>query len=340
MSDGTFTVQVQDTAVACAPTQTMLDALLRNSVYLPNSCNQGTCGTCKIRVLSGTVAHPPTPDSVLSTADREQGFVLSCQSTPTSDVVLAPPSDPDAVVRHRLRDLVGVVRDMRETATDTVTLTVAVDAPLDFSAGQYVEIEVPGTGAVRQYSMANPPAESTALEFHVRRQPGGLATDRWIFDSLSVGDELRMTGPWGDFVLDDDPASGIILLAGGTGLAPMKSIALHALSIDPDRELHLYHGVRRARDLYDVEFWEGLAARHSGVRYVPCLSREGWSGRTGYVGDAMLADFDSCRAYSGYLCGPPAMVDAGVKAFKRKRMPARRIRREKYSAAVPALATA
>ena len=339
-----FTVDVKSVAnkqIPCHPEQKMLDAFLRRGEWIPNSCNQGTCGTCKVKVLSGTVAHPPTPDSVLSYQEQEEGFVLTCQSVPTSDVVIAvPAADKPSSTGHLLRDMTATVLQMQTTATDTLTISVGIDEPLEFSAGQYVELAIPGTNEVRQYSMANPPSQSNVLEFHIRRQPGGLATDAWIFDSLMAGDAINLTGPWGDFVYDDDDdETGMILLAGGTGLAPLKSIALHALTVNPQREIHLYHGVRRSADLYDVEFWESLARNYSGVRYVPCVSREHWSGRTGYVGDAMLADFDSCRNYSGYLCGPPAMVDAGVKAFKRKRMSARRIRREKYTPA-PALINA
>lgn len=331
-------------SVACAPGQSMLDAFLRNSVWIPNSCNQGTCGTCKVKVLSGTVEHSAPPVSVLAADLQKDGFVLSCQAIPTSDVAIETPATDDVgVLRHPLRDLTATVVEIKATAHDTVSLFVELDEDTDFafSAGQYMEIAVPARGTVRQYSMANAPSSASKLEFHIRREPGGLATDRWIFDGLAVGDPVDLTGPWGDFCYDEsDPDAGIILLAGGTGLAPLKSIALQALSLKSDREIHVYHGVRNQADLYDVEFWKQLSIDHGRVRYVPCLSREDWSGRRGYVGDAVVEDFDSCKAYTGYLCGPPAMVDAGVKALKRRRMAPRRIKREKYSTATGGMTTA
>ena len=142
-----------------------------------------------------------------------------------------------------------------------------------------------------------------------------------------------MRGPWGDFVHDDAADGPLALLAGGTGLAPLKSIALQAIETNADREIHLYHGVRRRSDLYDVDFWTSLQADHPGVHYTPCLSREDGYGRRGYVGDVLVEDHATLRGWSAYLCGPPAMVDAGVKACKRRRMSGRSIHREKYTPA-------
>ncbi len=164
---------------------------------VPNSCNQGTCGTCKVRVVRGTVDHPPAPDTVLSIAEQEQGFVLSCQTTPASDVVIDPPAEETGSPRHVLRDIAGTVGAVTSIADDTVSVTVLFDEPLEFTAGQYVELTVPGTVETRPYSMANPPSEPDKLEFHIRRQPGGLATEGWIFESLDVGDPVTNVRPVG-----------------------------------------------------------------------------------------------------------------------------------------------
>lgn len=340
--DRTHAIEVAGSAtgsVRCADDQRLLDAFLRNGVYLPNSCNQGTCGTCKVKVLGGIVDAPTPSETVLSVDEQTAGYVLACQSTPRSDARIEVPLGAADGPQHRLRDVTGTVRAIDTVADDTLAVDVELDSPLEFSAGQYVELTVPGTDQVRQYSMANPPGDGRSLEFHIRRVDGGLATDGWIFDSLAHGHTIDIRGPWGDFLHDPGHEGPLILLAGGTGLAPLKSIARHALDLDPDREIHLYHGVRRAGDLYDVEFWEALAAERPGVHYTPCLSREDGFGRHGYVGDVLLDDFESLRGYSAYLCGPPAMVDAGVKACKRRRMAGRLIHREKYTpvrTAVPA----
>ncbi len=330
----TFTVSVSADRVECRPDQPLLDAFLRGSVWMPNSCNQGTCGTCKLRVVSGEVDHGLSPEHTLTRAEREQGFALACQATPCSDTVVERLDTAPAGTVHALRDVVGTVSAIEDVARDTRRVLVTLDSPLEFSAGQYVELRVPGTDHRRQYSMANTPGESKQLEFHIRRQPGGVATDGWVFGTLSVGERVEMAGPLGDFRLDPEDEGPMILLGGGTGLAPLKSMVRQALTSAPDRAIHLYHGVREESDLYDVDLFQEWERAHPGFRYVPCLSDQSWSGRSGYVTDAFVEDFDTCRGYSGYLCGPPAMVDAGVKAFKRRRMAPRRIFREKFTPAV------
>lgn len=334
MTEPPFRIDMGGTAISCGPDQKMLDAFLRGGVWIPNSCNQGTCGTCKVRISSGTVDAPAPLDTVLSNDEQERGYTLSCQAVPTSDVVIDAVAVDSNAPHHVLRDIVGTVGALHQVADDTLAVNILLDEPLEFTAGQYVELSIPGTDTTRPYSMANSPGQSGKLEFHIRRQPGGCATDGWIFEGLAVGDPVAMTGPWGDFCFTpDDPELGLVLLAGGTGLAPLKSIAAAALELDPQREIHVYHGVRFESDLYDIDHWQNLATDHPGVRYTPCLSRGRWAGRTGYIGDALVADLPSCKNFSAYLCGPPAMVEAGVKALKRRRMSPRRIHREKYTPA-------
>ncbi|WFR73039.1 2Fe-2S iron-sulfur cluster-binding protein [Prescottella defluvii] len=334
MSDtGTFSVSVGTDTVDCALDQSLLDAFLRAGVWMPNSCNQGTCGTCKLQVVSGSVDHRSSPESTLSRDERAGGLALACQATPCTDTVVERRESAPVDHTHVLRDLVGSVTAIDDVARETRRVTVMLDSPLEFSAGQYVELHVPGTDQRRQYSMANTPGEAKVLEFHIRRERGGLATDNWVFNTMSIGDQVNLTGPLGDFRLDIDGREPMILLGGGTGLAPLKSIARSALDLDPAREIHLYHGVRARADLYDAELFHEWERAHPNFRYLPCLSDEQWDGRTGYVSDVLASDFSSCRGYSGYLCGPPPMVDAGVKAFKRRRMAPRRIFREKFTAA-------
>ncbi|AKE91865.1 MULTISPECIES: 2Fe-2S iron-sulfur cluster-binding protein [Rhodococcus] len=330
------TVTVGDTTVACAPEQTVLDALLRSGVWMPNSCNQGTCGTCKIRVRSGAVDHRTSPEATLPATERDAGFALACQATPCGDTVVERPRTDDGRDRdatHALRDLVGTVTEVRDIAHDTRRMLLTLDTPLEFSAGQYVELTVPGTGVRRQYSLANTPGEAKLLELHVRRRPGGVASDRWAFGTVAVGDRVDVTGPLGDFTFDAESTGPMVLLAGGTGLAPMKSIVRQALSLDPRREIVLYHGVRTAEDLYDSGFFRELEAQHPGFRFVACLSRESGGDREGYAPDAFVEDVASAKEYTGYICGSEAFVDSAVKACKRRRMSPRRIRREKFTSA-------
>lgn len=336
----THAVRIEGTegSVEVARGQSILDAALRANKWLPHSCTQGTCGTCKLKVLAGTVDHRDSSDYVLTEEERAKGTALSCRSTPCTDLVVEPiGAIADDVPRHPLRDYPGRVVELAEIAADTRRLVVELDEDMAFNAGQYCELVVPNSGGVgRQYSMANPPSEPRRLEFHVKLTAGGLATEGWIFRTLAVGDRLDLRGPLGQFHLvapQDEPA---ILIGGGTGLAPLKAIVRHALEGGLIPELYLYHGGRRQADLYDVEYFTDLAQRHGNFHYRPAISDETWSGATGLITDVVVDDFRSCKGLSAFLCGPPAMIEAAVKALKRRRMAPRLIRREEFTVAVPA----
>ncbi|MCE0768360.1 2Fe-2S iron-sulfur cluster-binding protein [Pseudonocardia kujensis] len=329
-----FAVTVGGRRVDCAADQSLLDACLRAGLWMPNSCNQGTCGTCKLKVVGGEVDHRDSPFDTLTAEERAAGLALACQARPVSDVEVGGAGDRST---HPLRDLTATVLEVADIARDTRRVLLGLPEPLAFSAGQYVELVVPGSGARRQYSLANTADEDKVLELHVRRVPGGVATDGWLFDGLAVGDVVAATGPLGDFHLppeSDDDGGPMVLVGGGTGLAPLVGIARTALARHPAREVVLYHGVRGAADLYDGDRFAELAEQHPNFRFVPVLSDEPSSEhRSGFPTDAFVDDVPSARGWSGWLCGPPAMVEAGVKAFKRRRMAPRHIHREKFTPA-------
>ncbi|MGV9734306.1 2Fe-2S iron-sulfur cluster-binding protein [Rhodococcus aetherivorans] len=326
------TVSGQDGAFPGAPDRSVLESALRANRWLPHACSQGTCGTCKIRVLCGEVDHGRPDETILTEAERASGLTLACQATPRTDLTVAPLNDvPPDGPRHPLRDHAGTVLELADIARCTRRLVVELDEPMEFSAGQYAELIVPGSVVARQYSMANPPSESRRLEFHIKRVDGGLATEGWIFGSLRPGDRIGLRGPLGQFALVRPQEEPAILVGGGTGLAPLKSIVRHALSNDLVPSIDLYHGGRGQADLYDVDFFRALEAADPRFRYHPVLSEEQWDGATGVVTDAVLDDFASCKGRSAYLCGPPAMVTAAVKALKRRRMAPRLIFKEEFT---------
>lgn len=334
----TIAVEGTEQGVPCAEDQTLLDSFLRNGVWVPNSCNQGTCGTCKVRVLRGAVNHGASPDYTLPTQEREQGLALACQATPCADTVVEPTRQDGIGAEHfrALRDFEGVVVGLEEMARDTKRVRIALDEPIEYSPGQYVELKVPGTDQYRHYSLANSAGRDTEIELHVKRQAAGLASDSWIFRTMTLGDRVELKGPMGDFVYADaDTDGGVIMLAGGTGMAPIKGILQCVLDDQPDREVHLYHSVRSETDLYDTAYFEGLAERHPNFHWKPCLTDQVWEGRVGYPSELVPEEFTTLKGWSGYLCGPPAMVEAGKRAFKRRRMSPRRIHREKYTVSVP-----
>lgn len=330
-------IEGKDVALTVSNGQSILDAALRAGEWLPHSCTQGTCGTCKLKVLSGSVNHRESPEYTLTVDERHAGLILGCMATPISDLVVESPARnaDDTVPRHPLRDYSATVLHLEDIAAQTRRLIVELDSDMEFHAGQYCELLVPGTsGTGRQYSMANPPSEKRRLEFHVKCAPGGIATEGWIFRTLEVGERISLRGPLGQFGLAGTQAEPAILIGGGTGLAPLKSIVRQTLDHGLAPALYLYHGGRRSVDLYDVEYFDELARRHSNFHYRPALSEEQWGRATGLITDVVLGDFASCKGMSAFVCGPPTMVEAAVRGLKRRRMAPRLIHREEFTPAV------
>lgn len=332
-------IHLPDGDIDCKDDQSILDATLRSGTWLSHSCTQGTCGTCKVKVLRGTVDHGASPEYTLTDEERTQGLALACMARPRSEVVIEPLGNAvdDVTPRHALRDHHGTVTALGDIAVNTRRLRIRLDDQMEFNAGQYAEIIVPGHGVGRQYSMANAPSNSKELEFHVKRTDGGLATAGWIFDGLAIGDRVSLRGPLGQFGITrrhDEPA---ILIGGGTGLAPLTSIVRHALEHDLLPELYLYHGGRRQNDLYDVDYFRELERTHPQFHYRPALSEDTWDGACGMVTDVVLNDFATCKGLRAYVCGPPPMVEAAVKALKRRRMAPRLVLREEFTPSQSAL---
>ncbi len=180
--------------------------------------------------------------------------------------------------------------------------------------------------------MATPPSNADAIELQIRRTPGGLATDGWVFAGLAEGDQVELSGPYGRFFLREERAEPAILIGGGTGLAPLKAMVRHVLETGAPQRLYLYHGARTQADLYDVDYFTDLEARSGGqLSYRPVLSDDVVEGiRHGNVTDAVDADFDTCAGHVAYLCGPPPMVEAALKTLMGKRLFPRDIYREDF----------
>lgn len=335
-----YRIRLPDNDIECQPDQSILDATLRSGAWLSHSCTQGTCGTCKVKVLCGTVDHGESTEYTLTQDERSTGKALACMARPCSDVVIEPLGGAvdDGTPRHPLRDFEGTVTVLDDIAANTRRLKVRLDTPMEFNAGQYAEIIVPGHGVGRQYSMANAPSEPNELEFHIKRTEGGIATAGWIFDGLTIGERITLRGPLGQFGITARHDEAAILIGGGTGLAPLTSIVRHALVGDLLPELYLYHGGRGRDDLYDVEYFRDLEQQYPQFHYRPALSEGTWDGACGMVTDVVLEDFATCKGLRAYVCGPPPMVEAALKALKRRRMAPRLILREEFTPSAASLA--
>lgn len=330
----TFTVTVEPAGqrLTCRADQTILDACLREGVWLPHACTHGTCGTCKATVLDGEVDHGEASGFALMDFERDEGATLLCCARPRSDVVIeADVEEVEGVAVRPVRDWDGLVASVTDAGPGVRKVLIHLDVPMAFNAGQYVRLWLPDGSGSRPYSLANPPSEPDRLELHVRRLPGGRCSDGWVFNGLGTGDRVRLSGPFGRFSYRPARAEPALLLAGGTGLAPIKSIARHVVEGGLGQDLTIYHGVGTPADLYDGEDMTALERASGGTAaFRPAFSRQAPDGRTGRVPERLLLDFERCSGHVAYVCGSSGFVEATVKALMRQRLFPRDIFREDF----------
>ncbi|MFY8118089.1 MAG: CDP-6-deoxy-delta-3,4-glucoseen reductase [Roseateles sp.] len=301
--------------------ETLLGAAIRQGVGLPYGCKDGACGSCKSRLLEGRVIHGAHQPKTLTPEEEAAGFVLTCCATPQTDCSLEARTVPGAGEFPVLK-LPSRVLSLDKPAADVAVLRLQLPANQNFQfhAGQYVEF-ILRDGARRSYSMANAPhnlGTPAAIELHIRHMPGGKFTDH-VFGAMKEKDILRMEGPFGSFFLREDSDKPIVLLASGTGFAPIKAIIERIEHLGLSRPVTLYWGCRSQADLYLHDWALQAAARLPQLRYVPVLSEpkaeDGWTGRTGFVHQAVMADFPDLSGHQVYACGAPIMVESAQRDF-------------------------
>ena len=313
--------------------ETVLAAALRQGVQLPYGCKNGACGSCKGKLVEGELAYGVYSRSAMAAEEKAKGAALFCCSRPLGDIVI------------EARELVGLgdipirkmpcrVTSIQRPAPDVAILSLQLPAAerLQYRAGQYLEF-ILRDGSRRSYSIATAPHADGPLELHIRHMPGGNFTDA-LFGAkeppVKERDILRFEGPLGTFFLREDNPKPIVLLASGTGFAPIKAIAEHIFYKrlnreepgKPARPVVLYWGCRARRDLYLPELPEKWAAEEPNFAYVPVLSdataEDAWTGRTGFVHRAVMADMPELSGWQVYACGAPIMVDAARHDFTEK----------------------
>jgi phenol hydroxylase P5 protein len=230
---------------------------------------------------------------------------------------------------HPVRDYTGTVVGLEDVAPTVRRIRLELDRLIPFNPGQYVQLSTPA-GETRPYSLAVAPADATTIELHVKRSPDGAATEGWIFKDLAVGDAVPVSGPYGQFFLRPARDEPILMLAGGTGLAPMKAMLRHIEDLDSGHEVVLYHGVATAADLYEHEWLQAFAAAHGWFTYRPALSQEEFEGRTGRVPAMLAEDYPRASGNVAYICGSPAFVRDTMKALMKARLFPRDIYREDF----------
>ncbi|MGW1563424.1 2Fe-2S iron-sulfur cluster-binding protein [Streptomyces sp. NPDC002144] len=330
MTTHTVRIEPLGAEIECREDQTVLDAALREGIWLPHACTHGTCGTCKAQILEGDADLGDASPYALLESEREEGCALLCVACPRSDLVVEGEVDvEEGVDIHPVRDRAGQVAVVEDIAPDVRRVVITLDEPLAFNPGQYVLLDVPG-GEQRPYSIASSPADGGRIELHIKRSEDGLCTDGWIFKSLTAGERVTLSGPYGQFSFRPLREEPVLLLAGGTGLAPMVSMLRHLVETGIEREVVLYHGVARQDDLYDAEWFETLQAEHDWFTYRPALSRDSWRGRSGRVPSLLAEDYPRASGHVAYVCGSPAMVADTMKALMKARLFPRDIYREDF----------
>jgi NAD(P)H-flavin reductase/ferredoxin len=301
--------------------ETLLEAGLREGLPMPFDCRSGGCGVCKADLLAGEVRMRPFQESALGAADRVAGRVLLCCAEPVEDVEIAyepvAGAPPAPVRRHRGR---VTVLERLSPSVMKVVMKVEEGGKLSWHAGQYIDVRLPDGGR-RSFSFATRPGVGEAVELHVRLIPGGRFTTH-VFEKMKVGEWIDFEGPLGAFHLREEGDKPIIFVAGSTGFAPVKSMLEHAFATGMKRRIVLYWGVRRPEELYARELAEGWAREHANFMFVPVISEprpeDGWTGRTGLVHEAILADYPDLSTHQVYACGSVGMVEAVAPAFAAK----------------------
>nr|AMR08634.1 2-polyprenylphenol hydroxylase [uncultured bacterium] len=315
--------------------QTILAAALRQGVWLPFACGHGTCATCKVQVVEGDVEIGDASPFALMDVERDEGKVLACCATVESDVTIEADIDVDPDFEgYPVEDYTATVSDIVELSPTIKGIHLKLDRPMTFQAGQYINIDVPGVDGPRAFSLANPPSKTDEVELHVRLVEGGAATT-YLHQQLKTGDELHLSGPYGQFFVRSSQPGDLIFIAGGSGLSSPQSMILDLLEQNDERRIVLFQGARNVAELYNRELFESLDRDYDNFTYVPALSQaeddEGWQGYCGYVHEAAKAHFDGRFAGNkAYLCGPPPMIDAAITALMQGRLFERDIFMEKF----------
>ncbi len=305
--------------------ETILEAAIRQGLTLPYGCRDGACGSCKGKVLAGSVDHGKAQAHALKDEEKAAGLALFCCARAQSDLTIEC-RQVGSTTDIPVRTLPARIEKLARLAPDVIELQLKLPASerLQFLAGQYIDILLKD-GRKRSFSLANAPHDDALLQLHIRHVPGGLFTDQ-VFSSMKVRDILRISGPHGNFHLREDSDKPMILLAGGTGFAPIKAIVEHAIAENCARPMFVYWGARTAIDLYLPTLPAQWAAAHANITYVPVLSEpatgDRWAGRTGLVHQAVTVDHENLANFQVYACGAPGMIEAAKRDFLAAGLPA------------------
>lgn len=333
---GATTATINGQAIRVEAKETLLSAALRAGIDFPHSCRVGGCAACKCKLLSGQVKELTETGYLLSDEELDQGYILACQSVPKNNIQVAV--DMDAQLLRRT--VHGRVIGQEKLTHDITRLTVQLDASLPYKAGQFANLSLNALpGISRSYSFATPVQADAQVSFFVRQVPGGLFST-YINGHHLLGQQIDVEGPQGDFWLRPADAP-LLLIAGGSGLAPILALLQEAARNNLRRPVTLLFGAREERDLYALAEISALAAQWpSEFRFIPVLSQAAagasWVGARGLVTEQLAALLPTSA--HAYLCGPPAMIDSCVAILRQHGVALEHIHADRFTTQQDALA--
>ncbi|TFG65160.1 MAG: 2Fe-2S iron-sulfur cluster binding domain-containing protein [Spirochaetales bacterium] len=302
---------------------TLLNALYENKIFIPSACGgKGSCGYCKVKVVSGGGPILPTETGSLTRAEMKAGIRLACQVKIKEDISIVLPEEILSVKQFRARvsSILSLTYDIKE-----INFALIDPVEIEHHPGQYIQVEAPGPGEIvhRAYSISSPTYEKNKIQLIVRLVPGGIAST--YLHGLKEGDEVAFTGPYGEFRLSEDINRNIVLVGGGCGMAPVKDIAYSVLEKWPARKVLLFFGARTTKDIFYLDQYRELEKKYQNFKVIYALSdpladeeQKKWTGETGFVHLSVDKYLDKGAQSQAFLCGPPPMIEAVTDVLKEK----------------------
>ena len=316
--------------------KTILQTALEQGVAFPHNCRVGGCGACKCKLVNGRVKELTDKSYLLSAEEIQSGYILACQSVPLTNVVIDAPNVVAEGEAVPVKKVSGKIAGLKNLNHDIIELTIALDDTVEYKAGQYADVSVPGViEEARSYSfaMANRGRPMKLARFHVRLVPGGEFT-QWLHNEAAAGQSIELEAPFGDFYMRSSDAP-ILCVAGGSGMAPIKALLEQASHDELNRDVTYFFGARTQADLYALTDMEKIAAKwRARFEFIPVLSDEpeesDWQGLRGFVTEHISALGDRLEDHHVYMCGPPPMLDAAIDVCKQGRIAAKHIHFDKF----------
>lgn len=299
--------------------QTILDAAIRNGVQVAYGCRHGSCSACKCQILDGDYEiMDRVSEYSLMSFEREEGFTLMCSTIPESDLVIEVEEEESDLAFFAVHDFEAEVVENKACTHDIHLIKLKLQEPdqIPYAAGQFFEFDIPGLGETRAYSLANKYRKDQILEFHIKRVPDGKGSNYMCY--LKPGDTVTGSGPYGKMQLRNR-GRDLIFVAGGSGMAPIKSLIEELFSESFDKEVWFFYGARAKRDLYLMNEWKELEKQYPNFHFVPALSQpepdDEWDGETGFIAEVLSRKIEDMSNMDAYLCGPPIMIETSCDAL-------------------------